>query len=253
MAVAATIVLIIGGLWVITRRDTVGTGTPGDTTEAGDLDFSGTHRAAMEAEFPPDPGAPMLESALLGSKSGTYELETASRQRMVACMNAAGFEFPLPTLTRAAIQSDVSQIIRPLTPESAAQHAYDGAPSVSAVSGSTPEAYRATLSNLKQQLFDTRPRRNAAHERPKTSSPTTPSTRSASVKMEEQRNSFIVAFNAALQVRSLDAEWSSCMNAKGLTASNIADAYELGRHRYQRSKRQGHRHRRRRMPGRHEL
>jgi hypothetical protein len=45
--------------------------------------------------------------------------------------------------------------------------------------------------------------------------------------MEEQRNQFIDAFNAASQVRALDAAWSSCMRGKGYAVANIAAAYEM--------------------------
>jgi hypothetical protein len=226
MAVAATVMLVVGGLWVVARRDTGGTGTPADTTLVGGLDFSGTHRAAMEAEFPPDPGAPMLESALTGSKSGAYELETASRQDMVACMKSVGFEFPWPALTRAAIESDVSPIIRSLTPESAARYGYEGPPNVTAPSSTTAEAYRATLSALKQQLFD------AAGQECRTRSTADTFTdyskyEAHRVVMEEQRNQFIDAFNATPQVRALDAAWSSCMRGKGYAVANIAAAYEM--------------------------
>ena len=75
LAVAATAVLVVAGLWVITRRDTGDSSEPANSTAAGGLDFSGTHRAAMEAEFPPDAGATMVESMIAGSRSSAYDLE----------------------------------------------------------------------------------------------------------------------------------------------------------------------------------
>jgi len=226
MAVAASVMLVVGGLWVVARRDTGGTGTPADTTEVGGLDFSGTHRAAMEAEFPPDPGAPMLESALTGSKSSAYDLETKSQADMVACMKSVGFEFPLPPLTRAVLAAEESQIIRPLTPESAAQYGYGRAPDDALPSSKSADEYRAKLSTLKQQLFDAAAGHCLSASRSDTFTDFT-KYEARRVVMEEQRNQFIDAFNAAPQVRALDAAWSSCMNAKGYPVANIRAAQEL--------------------------
>jgi hypothetical protein len=228
LAIAAAGVLVIAGLWVVTRRDTRDAARPGSTTIPSGpmtIDFSGTHRAAMESRFPPDPDVPMLESAILGSKSGAYELEFASRSVMVACMNQAGFEFPLPTLTRAMIQADATPIIRRLSPAQAAVNGYD---SLSSPTDQPKPAddYRATLDSLKQQAFDAAAAECGAKARDSAFSDFR-AYEAARMPMEEQRNTFIDAFAASTPVKKLDAEWSTCMKDKGYDLANIQGAYEL--------------------------
>jgi hypothetical protein len=226
MAVAATVVLVVGGLWVVARRDTGDTGTPADTTLVGGLDFSGTHRAAMEAEFPPDPGAPMLESALIGSKSGAYELETKSRTDMVSCMKSVGFEFPLPPMTRATLAAEESQIIAPLKPEMAAKYGYGRTPENALPDSKPADEYRAKLSTLKQQLFDAAAGHCLSTSRSKAFADFT-KYEARRVVMEGQRNQFIDAFNASSPVHALDAAWSACMKDKGFAVADIRAAQQL--------------------------
>ena len=107
MMLVAAAVLVVGGLWVVVRRDT-GANQPSASTAAGGLDFSGVHRAAMEALFPPDPDASLFESTLTGSNSGAYELQVAIENApALALYGRAGFvdhhryryRLPAPALT----------------------------------------------------------------------------------------------------------------------------------------------------------
>lgn len=226
MAVAATVMLVVGGLWVLARRDTGGTATPADTTEVGGLDFSGSHRAAMEAEFPPDPGVPLLESALSGANSGEYELETKSQADMVSCMKSVGFEFPLPPLTRATLAAEESQIIAPLTPETAAQYGYGRSPENTLPDSKPTDEYRAKLSTLKQQLFDAAAGHCLSESRSNTFTDFTKYD-AQRVVMERQRNQFNDAFNASTPVAVLNAAWSTCMKDKGFVVADIRAAQQL--------------------------
>lgn len=231
LMLAATAVFVVGGLWMVVRRDT-GADQPSASTAAGGPDFTGVHRAAMEALFPPDdPPASLYESIMIGSTSGAYELQVALENAMNSCMKSVGFDYAAPPITRAMLQSDLAPIIRTLSPAQAAQYGYQDPADAAREAHKTAsdgaiKNYRETLDSTRQQTFD------AAQESCSGTSITSPFAdyaqyESLRVVMENKHNEFITAFAAAAPVRQLDRTWSACMKTKGYDVTTSTDALVL--------------------------
>ena len=230
MLLAAAAVLVVGGLWVVVRRDT-GSDVPSASTATGGVDFSGAHRAAMEALFPPDPGESLYESTMIGSNSGAYELQGAIENAMNSCMKAVGFEYPVPPITRAMLQSDLAPIVRPLSPAQAAQYGYQDPGDAAREAYKTAfdaaiKNYRDTLDSTGQQEFDAA-QESCTGTAVNSSFADFAQYESLRVVMENGRNELTTAFAAAAPVQQLDRTWSACMKTKGYDVATTTDALVL--------------------------
>ena len=230
LLLVAAAVLVVGGLWILVRRDT-GSGQPSASTVSNGPDFSGAHRTEMEALFPPDPNASLYDSTMGGSASGADELQASIETSRHSCMAAVGFEYPVPAITRAMLQADLAPIIRPLSPAQAAQYGYQDPADATreafkAAFDSAIKTYRDTLDPTRQQTFD------AAQDSCSGQAITSPFAdyghyESLRVAMENKRNDFTTAFAAAAPVQQLARTWSACMTTKGYDFTSISDAQNL--------------------------